>query len=540
MQLRELSDDTLKKMTKEELLAHIVMIQTTSCLKHCKPIHPDISYRNLVEGSSDVLFVVDLDGNLVYHNNAWNQVFGDNGIKPGEHYSRYISGIDKERSNSIFNFVTVDGKTIENEIMKIENPAGKKEYFSASFSPIKNAEKSITGLVGSMKNVTMLYLVEKKLKEKSHILEEKVMEQIRHQEELQGLHDFNSEIIKNAPIGIFMIDPSGIMLSENPKLKEIMGHGSQTRIGVNILNYEGFQESGFAELFEECLQKKKTVIKANSSYIPISRDRELIVTMSMMPVMDKAGTVEKIVAMVEDNTEEFMIAQKATKAQRKAVLGVFSAEIASDIRNNVNRMFMDLNFVTNNIPENSAARDYIKDLKENTERLKVVSDDLLSLSITEEAEKMPCDLIAIFENPPIQPFLENLAQYNINLNIQFLDERPQVFATMTQLQNVFKQLILNARDSMPDGGDLKISVKILKDTSLKFVVVEVQDTGFGISEENIKKIFKPFYTTKGENATGLGLMVVCFILDNIQGTLGIKSSPGEGTTMRVALPMLIN
>ncbi len=530
----ELDDETLKKMSRDELAAHILLIQRS----RTKRAHPDISFASLVEDSSDALFVINLDGNIVYYNKSWKDVLGDNALAPGEHYSKYIKGLDKAKAEIIFTSVTVDGSTFQNEIMKIEDGAGKKLYFSASFSPIRNSEKKITGLLASFKNITLLYLAERKLNEKSLILEEKVMEQIRIHQELQVLHDFNTEIIKNAPIGIFMIDTSGIQLSENPKLKEIMGHGNQSRIGVNLLNYEGFQKSGLADLFEECIRKKKPIQRSNVSYIPISRDRELVITMSMMPVLNKAGAVEKVVAMVEDNTAEFIIADKVIKVQRNAILGVFSSEIATDIRNNVNRILMDLSFVSNNLPENSPAIDYITELKENAERLKLISDDLISLSIADESEKMPRDLISIFEHPKFQLIFESLSQFNIKLETHFPDVRPQILATTLQLHNIFKQLILNARDAMPNGGFLKLIVKTLKNNDLNFVVVEVQDTGFGIPEDNIKKIFKPFYSTKGENATGLGLMIVCFILDDLHGTLGIKSTLGEGTTMRVVIPML--
>ncbi len=531
----DLQEVDLLKLTKDELIAHIMSIQRS---RSSKRVHPDISFANLVEGSSDALFVIDLNGNIAYYNNAWKQVLGANALPPGENYTRYIKDLDKEKSQIIFNSVINDGKSFENEMMGIVDGVGKKQYFSASFSPIKNAHNKITGLLASFKNITMLYLAEKKLKEKSNILEEKVMEQIRVHEELQVLHDFNTEIIKNAPIGIFMIDTSGIQLSENPKLKEIMGHGNQTRIGVNLLNYEGFQKSGLADIFEECIRKKKPIQRSNVSYIPISRDRELVITMSMMPVLNKAGAVEKVVAMVEDNTAEFILVEKVIKVQRNAILSIFSSEVASDIRNNVNRILMDLSFVSNNLPENSPAIDYMSELKENAERLKLISDDLISLSMTEETEKMPRDLISIFEHPKFQLIFESLSPYNIKLETQFPDERPMIFASTLQLHNIFKQLILNARDSMPNGGFLKLSVKTLKNNNLNFAIIEVQDTGFGISEENIKKIFKPFYSTKGEGATGLGLMIVCFILDNLQGTLGIKSTLGEGTTMRVVIPML--
>jgi PAS domain S-box-containing protein len=533
----DLSEEDLKKMKRDELEQALRKVLDSPCVKDCQPIHPDISFRDLVENAQDIMFVIDEEGRLIYHNQAWNEVFSSTDEIPlGDHYSKYIIGIDLDRAEYVFDSVINKGLSFQNEILRFSTKKVEKRVYSLSISPITGDQEKISGLLGMMKDVTLRYLAEKKLKENTSILEKKVKEQLQQQDELRALHTFSEDIVRNAPIGIFMLDPSGVMIQENPKLKEIMGHGDETRIGVNILEYEGFIESGFDVLFEECVTKKQPVIANNRRYVPISRDRELVVTMHMFPIVDKNGNIDRVVVMVEDTTEAFSTNQQINNTQRKAVIGTFAGGISEDIRQSVNRMIMDLNFVANNIDSDSPAQEYTDNLKEQLERLKNVSDELIALSITDETEKEVFDLRRVFREHPMTMLLSSLENRGINLHMNIPEEELWVMATPAQLHNVFRHIIKNGAEAIQDKGDISIRLNRLVEDRDRYILVEISDTGVGINEENIKEIFKPFYTTKGKQTTGLGLMIVCFILDNLKGTLGIKSEPGAGTTIRVALP----
>ena len=113
-------------------------------------------------------------------------------------------------------------------------------------------------------------------------------------------------------------------------------------------------------------------------------------------------------------------------------------------------------------------------------------------------------------------------------------DSPQVYGNSGKLQQVFTNLVLNARDSIPDGGRITISTRGHDDGSL---AVEVSDTGIGIAPENVAKIYDPFYTTKGVGrGTGLGLAVSYGIVQEHAGHISVESIPGQGTTFRITLP----
>ena len=113
-------------------------------------------------------------------------------------------------------------------------------------------------------------------------------------------------------------------------------------------------------------------------------------------------------------------------------------------------------------------------------------------------------------------------------------DAPEAYANAGKLQQVFTNLILNARDAIPDGGQIIVATGTAEDGSL---LVEITDTGIGIAPENIAKIYDPFYTTKGVGqGTGLGLAVSYGIVQEHGGHISVDSTPGRGTIFHITLP----
>ena len=121
----------------------------------------------------------------------------------------------------------------------------------------------------------------------------------------------------------------------------------------------------------------------------------------------------------------------------------------------------------------------------------------------------------------------------MRVDTELADSLASVWGDSGKLQQVLMNLVLNARDSMPDGGDLNIRTVQQNGE----VVLEVADTGSGIPEEQIHKIYDPFFTTKGTGkGTGLGLSVTYGIVQEHRGTITVRSEKASGTVFRVALP----
>jgi len=533
--------EDINSLSREALVNIIKNLKKKYELEDVHILSAQIDHEDLLEAASDIIFVVDKDGNLIYRNSAWKTYFqpkGDEEIPMGRHYVNYLPMVEKERGASVFDSVIQEGFGIKEELMKTYDEKGMPLYFIISLSPIRDNNGRIMGLVGIMKNITERYLMEKRLKESSKNLEERIKEYIRQSEELKGLRDLNEEIINSAPIGIFILDPSGVVLSENPSLKTIMGRKpDETIAGENLFKHGGVSESILGELFEKCKNSKRTVKYVNASYVPIVGDRTLILNITMSPLMDENGIIKSIIVMVDDNTEQARVTDRMNRAERLSAIGFLASGIASELKIYINKMMMDLNFVENNVVENNPAYQYIQYLKDELDSIKNITEQLISLSSgTQREQKEICEINKAITMHPVDVMINRLRNDGFEISISLSDSNPTVFAAPSQIQQLFIQFLENAEEAMPDKGRIDISTDLIETENGKFSIFTVSDFGIGIPEENIQKIFQPFFTTKGKKATGLGLMITTTIVENMRGTMAVKSSPGEGTTVRIAIP----
>jgi signal transduction histidine kinase len=137
-----------------------------------------------------------------------------------------------------------------------------------------------------------------------------------------------------------------------------------------------------------------------------------------------------------------------------------------------------------------------------------------------------------------------MARQHIKVSTQFSEDIPRCFMDERQMKQVFLNLFKNAIEAMPGGGMLTLRTRLLREdgaplsegSSEKAVVVEMSDTGVGISEDELNLIFKPFYTTK-ESGTGLGLSICRTIIEEHFGSIKVESSVGKGSTFALVLPL---
>ena len=528
----------IKKLSREELVELIENLNNRYDLDK-----PDVDirladFRTMVESAYDIIFTIDKDRRIQYTNKAWREAFPTRSSEPGKVYTDYLHEIELERGNMVVDSVLKNGQVFNNELLKIyEN--GKPYYFVTNFSPIYTKNDEIVGLIAIMRNYTEQYQIQRKLKENSKILEEKVKEQIKQAEELRNLRDLNEEIINNAPIGMFMVDPSGIVINENPKLSEIMVREPNSLVGVNVIAYSGFIEAGFTSLFEQAVATKKTTRINEAIYIPMSGMTELVVNVTFDPILSRNGVVEKVLVMFEDVTEEVKIRHRISRTEKMIELGMLASGVASELKNHINNMVMDLNFVDTNVDEYSPAVEYIDSLKKELERIKNISEQLLSLAVIDERDKELCELNKMVTGHPVDVMINRLKKDGYDVQVKLPEDSPEVMATPGQIQQLLLQFLENAEDAIDPTGKITIEVDSAATEEGPYAVMTISDDGVGIPEENLKKVFQPFFTTKGKKGTGLGLMIVMNIISNLGGTIGVKTKPGEGTSIRVVLPQVI-
>jgi two-component system NtrC family sensor kinase len=177
-------------------------------------------------------------------------------------------------------------------------------------------------------------------------------------------------------------------------------------------------------------------------------------------------------------------------------------------------------------------------MKIELERIKNISEQLLSLAIIDERDKEKCELNKVVTTHPVDVFINKIRNNGHEVELVLPEVSPEVMATSNQIQQLLIQFLENAEDALLDTGKITIKIESIKTEKDSYAVITLTDSGMGIPKQNVGKIFQPFFTTKGKKGTGLGLMIATSIVGNIGGSIGVKSNSGEGTSIRVVIPQI--
>ncbi|MBN2403841.1 MAG: PAS domain-containing protein [Spirochaetes bacterium] len=354
---------------------------------------------------------------------------------------------------------------------------------------------------------------------------------------INKLSSLGEEVINNFPTGIFVINPSGDVLIENPALKNIFGSEAEhANVGLEIYNFIK-SDSQLQQYMDMATSIKKSVKIDRLKYSLHDNESEKILTIWIVPILDQLKSIKYYFFLVEDMTEHTLRDSKIQRAERLSVMGILASGIAEEIKYPLSHIMINLDFVERNTSEDSPMRSYIQAIKDDLSRIKFVSKQIRDLSLPHrEDDKEIYEVTKLFSSHPIKVKLNVLKERGISIKTIFPDISPKIKANENQLIQAMIHILQNAAEAMPEEGTLLISVDALNENGNDIVLITIADTGFGISKENLANIFKPFFTTKGHSATGLGLMVSYSIIDNLGGAIGIKSKPGVGTSVRIALP----
>ncbi|RLI93411.1 MAG: hypothetical protein DRO92_04425 [Candidatus Altiarchaeales archaeon] len=222
------------------------------------------------------------------------------------------------------------------------------------------------------------------------------------------------------------------------------------------------------------------------------------------------------------------------QSEKMATIGTLAGGIAHEINNPLGSILINTQMLLNDIKDEEK-RESLKLIEESARRCRDIVQNLLSYSRRHELEEfMPVNLNEVIDNS-YNLIRHQLRMDNINVEIKY-GNISNVDGNANELQQVFTNLILNARDAIKKSGKSgTITIRTFRED--KFIVSEVTDNGSGIPEEYIKRIFDPFFTTKdiGEG-TGLGLSIVYKIIEKHNGKIYVSSKLGEGTTFTIKLP----
>ncbi len=345
---------------------------------------------------------------------------------------------------------------------------------------------------------------------------EKTVEQLEEKDSsLKDLELFNTKVIESLPSGLFTTDINGTVLIFNQAAELISGIKKESVIGNTIKTALPFlnlpPESGSYE----------KILDANS-------DSAKIIGLNISALKDINENETGFIGVFQDLTQIKKLEAEMKNREKWAAVGELSANIAHEIRNPLASLKGSIEMLREySLPEKY--RERLMDIAlSEMDRLNNTISDFLTYSSPKPPEMQRIDIHAILDST-----LELLlnAGYNGNISIR-KDFEGQLFvhADPEKIRQVFWNLGINAYEAMANGGTLTVSTN----NNPRDVTITFSDTGTGISQANIEKIFYPFFTTK-EAGTGLGLAIAYRIIEEHKGRLIVTSSPGIKTTFEIIL-----
>ncbi len=355
-----------------------------------------------------------------------------------------------------------------------------------------------------------------------------------------------ARLFHSAPIAIATIDAQGFINATNPAFMRLFGGAD----GESRVNLETLVESESHRALRLALD---AAIAGQGSIEPVdiafAGDRERSGRIYLSPIKQAAGEGEAAIAYAIDTTEQRALEMQIAQGQKMQAVGQLAGGIAHDFNNMLTAIIGFSDFLLmNHRPTDPAFLD-IMNIKQNANRAAGLVRQLLAFSRQQTLRPQVLVLGDVLSDLSI--LLDRLLGENVELTLDQGRDLWPVKADAHQFEQVIINLAVNARDAMPGGGKLTIRTVNIGEADSRalnypelppgdYVMIEVRDTGTGMSEEVRGKIFEPFFTTKEVGrGTGLGLSTVYGIVKQTGGFIYAESEEGKGTTMRVYLPRYI-
>jgi hypothetical protein len=352
-------------------------------------------------------------------------------------------------------------------------------------------------------------------------------------EELARLKEFSESIIESVNVGILVVDREGNITTWNNALEEIFGITCQRAQRRNI--HDVF-DSDLIETIQNAvggdgwaLLDTRHIYKYNAA----SEDgRPLTLNISLAPFEAARGVVTGTLMVIENVTERVQLEQQLLQREKLSSIGLLAAGVAHEVNTPLAGISSYAQMLLKQIADDDPKHLLLEKIRVQTLRASGIVNNLLNFSRTGDAQFREVDISRVLDDT-IQLLEPQLRGTSIEVVKQYAEQLPAAYGSVSKLQQVFMNLILNARDAMHGGGKLTIETRLVD----AFLVVNLRDTGVGIAPENIARIYDPFFTTKDVGqGTGLGLALSYGIIQEHGGRIFVESRPGEGAHFTIKLP----
>jgi PAS domain S-box-containing protein len=349
---------------------------------------------------------------------------------------------------------------------------------------------------------------------------------------------------------IYMLDADGHVSTWNSGAERIKGYNADEIIGRHFSLFYTEEDRTRGEPQRALSTARRDGRFEKESWRLRSNGSRFWAHVVIDAIHDDAGRVIGFAKITRDNSER-MEAQKALakareelfQAQKMEAIGQLTGGVAHDFNNLLMAIMGSLEMLRKRLPEDPSLLPLIDNAIRGAERGAALTQRMLAFSRRQELNVLPVDVPKLVHG--MRDFLKSSLSQTLSIETDFADNLPYVQTDPNQLETALLNLIVNARDAMPNGGTITISAVQQDVTEVdgrlkpgRYLSISVKDDGEGMDAETLAHATTPFFTTKGVGrGTGLGLSMVQGLIEQSGGQLTIESARGEGTTIFLSLPI---
>jgi PAS domain S-box-containing protein len=358
-----------------------------------------------------------------------------------------------------------------------------------------------------------------------------ITERERVTEELRSQHEFIEAVLETAGALVVVLDRQGKILRFNRACEQTTGYSSEEIAGKTVWDLLILPEE-IESVKDQFARLVGGEARNEQEHIWVAKDgRRRRIAWSNTVITNRKGGVDYVVGTGIDVTLLNQIQEQLRKTERVAELGTLASGMAHEIGTPMNVILGRAEYLMDRVKEEPVKKG-LQTIVAQVERITRVMNQLLAFARRKPPERGPLDLKDIVEDS-LELFRERLAKSGVTVELALGDHCPAAQADADQMSQVIINLIMNALHAMENGGTLRVELEQEQDR----IKLTVADTGHGIPQAALPKIFEPFYTTKEfGKGTGLGLTVVKGIIEEHQGTITVESEEGKGTRFTIRLP----
>jgi PAS domain S-box-containing protein len=482
--------------------------------------------ESIMKSVADPIVLTDLDNQILLQNRRAEELFSGS-ANAGEGKRRALKMNDLLFSAYLSSATVSSSEVIQRDITLVDPIEGSDIHFEVISTPAANARGEPLGLVSIFRDVTDLREANEELARNFVKLQQAEAESRRERDRLDL-------IIENVGHPIVVCDSAGNFILFNRRAELLFqenksfNSSASTAVRTNAVKLTSF--------ISTLASASETGRQAEIELIDPEDNRSLPMEITAREVLDATGQVTAVVSILHDLTEireleRRRVEQQLFESEKLAAVGRLAASIAHEVNNPLEAIKNAL-YLMQSGPEGDKNSRFLEIARKETERVSHIIRQMLGFA------RRPGEVDWVDVNQLLEETLvlmeKRMRQLRIHVGRSFDESLPMIRARADQLRQVFLNLILNAQQAIKGEGQITITTSRYEQALQPSIVVQLSDSGVGIAEDDLARIFDPFFST-GKKGTGLGLWVTQDIVRQHGGRIEVSSEPGRGTVFTIVL-----